>query len=94
MRFKLTSYILAYDLEETDFHSHKVSTLLATTAANKGSQGNLVQWIGLPAGWPGFNSQQELRFFFLFATVYRPALGPTHPPMQYTRDSFPEVKRP
>jgi hypothetical protein len=36
---------------------------------------------GLWVGWPGFNSQQGK--IFLFSTVSRPTLGPTHPPIQW-----------
>jgi hypothetical protein len=38
-----------------------------------------VKWL-LQTGWPGFNSQQGHRY--LFATVSRPILGPTQPPVQ------------
>jgi hypothetical protein len=29
---------------------------------------------------------------FRLASVYRPCLGPTHPPIQWVRDSFPRGK--
>jgi len=34
-------------------------------------------------------------FFFLFTTAFRPALGPTQPPIQWTQEALiPGVKRP
>jgi hypothetical protein len=33
-------------------------------------------------GWPGFDPQQGQEIF-LFSTAFRPALGPTHPPIQW-----------
>jgi hypothetical protein len=35
----------------------------------------------------GFESQQELGVF-IFTTVSRPALGPTHPPIQWVPAAF------
>jgi hypothetical protein len=45
-------------------------------------------------GWPGLDSRQEQNIFLL-ASVYRPALGPTQPPIQLVPGALsPVVKRP
>jgi hypothetical protein len=54
--------------------------------------------VGIPtrtrAGRPGFDCRQVLRIF-LFATVFRPALGPSRPPIQWIPGVLsPELKRP
>jgi hypothetical protein len=46
------------------------------------------------AGWQGFHSQQGQEIF-LFSTLFRPALGPTQPPIRCLPEAFSAgVKRP
>jgi hypothetical protein len=47
--------------------------------------------LGYGLGCPGFESRQEQEVFF-FSKTSRPALGPTHLPMQQVPGSFPADK--
>jgi hypothetical protein len=48
-----------------------------------------VSSVWLQAGWPGFDPRQGQRIFPL-ASVSRPALRPTQPPVQWVTGSIPE----
>jgi hypothetical protein len=73
----------------------KRSALSLHMLYNNGEQGSWVCIvISLRDGLPVFDSRQEQRFF-LFATVSRPTLGSTQPPLQWeSRAVSPGVKQP
>jgi hypothetical protein len=52
-----------------------------------GSSVGIATGYGLSIGRSGFDSQQGLGIF-LFDTMSRPALGPTHPPIRWVRGTI------